>query len=465
MNRLMFSARAPIDQNGNFLPVDHLSSETFSASANTNVGDTVTLHRAMANLQIRKLEERGLKVKPYTNEEIERRAYAKGEDKPEDGSTLYETAAELCERRMVDPADLAKIQTRGLDGGTDTALVGTDYLHEFARDLRLSGRLQGLFSRHIDIPQGYSSLVVPIIGDAQFLKQGALTTDTYAVNTAVDPTSTTVTLTPVKMQTVIFVSGELTEESLAPIIEALTLSIQRGFGVALDHVLISGDTVTTTANINAYGSDGGIAALGSYDPRLMFDGFRAMDWKSTTGKSAATFSGIDCGSNIATIDDVVGTLGVMGKYADDPAKVLTIMPIQVEKDILLDSKARPDTYSAIINAQTGRLVTVGGSKVVAVGNSTIVDDSSSNVPTYATWMTDGYPVNLNASGVYDAATATQTGFVCVREDVIAFGWKRQLEIKVIDLPLSDQKAITATVRVVAKQIHAGRGVVCSYNAD
>lgn len=479
--QIFISARGPVDSQGRHIAGNDIPFSVEDKSK-TNVDKSLMVHRAAADQHCRILQEvYGKKVQPYTKEEIERRALADedGKDAKDSSAYLYEPLEEQCEKRGIDPDKfraretrvletrsmqipahkLRALERRGLDGGTDTALVGVDYAHEWFRELRLAGKLVPQFSRQMDLPVGYATWTGPVVGDAQFLKQGALTTNTFAVNTAVNPTSTVVTLAPQKLQAVIFVSGELTEDSLAPIIENIKMSMVRGANVALEHILINGDTLTTTANINSYA----VTALGSLDPRLCWDGLRKLDWASTYGKSAGAFSGANGSNGIVTLNGVTDGLKSMGKYADDPSRVLTIMPVKAEKEILEDTKARPDTYSSLMTTDaSGRLVAVSGSRVFTVGNSVITNESSANVPTYDKFMSEGYPTNLAATGLYTGSGATH-GFCQVREDNCIWGWKRQFTFRVVDLPLGDQVAITATLRVQMVQVIAGAGVSCSYN--
>lgn len=479
--QLQISAVGPVDENGKHITQGSDIPWTTEGKVAVNKDKTVLLLRSADDSHCRKIESiYGRRVKRMSADLLEKRAEADadGKDNKDNGAYLYETVEEQCEARGMDLDKFREsearfietrsahipeykrraIERRGLDGGTDTALVGVDYAHEWFRDLRLAGKLVPEFSRQMDIAEGYSSYTGPVVGDALFMKQGALTSNAFTVNSAYNPTSTVVTLTPQKIQAVIFVSGELTEDSLAPVIENLKMSMLRGANVAIEHILLNGDTLDSTANINSYAT----TALGDLDVRFCWDGLRAMDWKSSTGKSASSFSGSNGANGVVTLDGILGGLKAMGKYSDDPSKVLTIMPVRSEKEALADTKARPDTYSALIDASSGRLVTVGGSKVITVGNSIIDNTHSSEVPTYATFLSEGYPINLAATGLYTGSGAT-SGFVQVREDNILWGWKRQFSFKVVDLPLGDQVAITATLRVVAKQIITGVGVANSFN--
>lgn len=471
MRQLQISAIGPVGHDGKHITGDDV---VFSLQDKKiiNVDKSIALHQAAEAAQVRNVQSKyGVaKVKRYTRDELAKRALADddGKDDKDSGAYLNDTFAEQCERMGLDvqktlTAQQSELQARGLnarglDGNTDTSLVGVDYNHEWYRELRLAGTLAPQFSKQMDIRPGYASYSGPVVGDALWLKQGPLTTNTFAVNTAFNPTSTVITLTPQKSMAVIFVSGELTEDSLAPIMENLKTSMIRGANVMLEQVLVNGDTNTGTGNINCYTQ----TALGSLDPRLMMNGLRAMDYYSTVGKSSGTFSGTNGAGGIVTLDGITGGLQGLDKYADDPTKILTIINKRGEFQCLRDVKARPDTYSALISADSGRLRTVSGSKINAIGNSLSTNASSAGVPDYTSALSEGYPVNQDTAGRY-SGSGTRSGFVQVREDNIVWGWKRQFTFKVVDLPLGDQVAIACSMRFVWTQIITGVGVAASYN--
>lgn len=470
---LMLSTNGPIDGNGRPLPIDAIPDMKFYVEDPNHHDDdkNLLLTRTIAKMHTRGLREKyGAKVKEYPDELLQKRALSKetDADEPGSGGFVYETLPEQCEMLGLDVEEVHKrngLQTRGLDGGTDTTMVAVDYAAEWLRELRAAGRLLPLFSRQMDIPMGKATWSGTILGPAQFLKQGAVTTDTVSSNTAVDPTSSAVTLTPWKNMAIIYFSGELTEEAIAPLVEGLRVSFVEGAGIAIDHIILSGDTLTTTANINSYASAGANNGLASGDPRLCRNGLRALDYKSTVDKSASVFSGVDMSNTVVTLDDITAGLSALGKWGEDPEKVLTLISLKGHYQALQDAKARPDTYSALLDASKGKLLSVSGSPIVRLANSVVTNAGTSTVPTYSLWNSEGYPINLNASGVYDASTTNRSGFTQVRQDNIIFGWKRRLEIKVIDLPLTDQGAIVAFYRFDFVPIITGRGIVTSFNAS
>lgn len=483
---LRVSARGPIDESGAGIQGNRVPF-TLDDARTTNKDQTILLHKCMErNHRLNFENTTGIRMEPLSKEAIEKRALSyewqtsdKSENEP-GGSYLYETRAELMEQRKVDadklgaiekkvwetramamsPTERRQMEKRGIDDSNVSGLIGVDYLHDYYRDLRLAGKMTPLFSRQVDIPAGYATHTYPIIGDMQPFLTGALTTDAFSVNSAANPTATSLTLTPKKLQAVTFVSGELNEDSLAPIIPALQESGIRGFNVAMDHCIISGDTLTTTANINGYAH----TALGSLDPRLAFDGLRAINYKGTlNGGSAGVFKGVDGSGSAASLNNVLSALAALGKYGDDPSKVFTVMPTSVEKALMEDTKARPDTYWALLTAQDGKLQTVGGSRVITVGNSLIDDTSSNNIPTYATFLNEGYPVNLDAYGRYSGTGNTKTGFICFREDNFVIGWKRHIQWRVVELPLGDQFAVTMSIRFVLNYIIANQAVSVGFD--
>lgn len=458
----------------------------FTLEQNIDRGATVKLHRAMHNTYLRSMANLGITMKPMTNEQLEKRALAevdwhpksKAEQESVEAPYFYRSRAQELEERGVNVDDLRKVEKhlfemraialkaagrpvpeiRALNGSDDTSLVGTDYLHEPFREIRQSSDVVALFSKQIDIPAGASSWTVPILGDAQVLKGSAVVTESYTSATAVDPSSNVVTFNPWKLQGVIWGAGEIEEDALFALMPALNESMRRGMKIALEHVILNGDTTTGTTNINAYN----VTALGNLDPRLSCDGLRAMFYKGTDfGKSANTFTGgLAGGGSTISLDNFLTMRGALDVYGSDPGRTISLLPNILETDAQKDSKARPDTYSALYDASTGKLVSVGGSRIVTVGGSLATNASSSQVPT--TLLLEGLPINLSSAGTYTGSGSTKTG-IMFREDNFEIAWKRHYQLQVVRLPLSDQWAITATLRLDFKRLIAGKGLIVGTN--
>lgn len=381
-------------------------------------------------------------------------------------SSKFEESREDIARYLVnqglEPAQLAVAMDvyhrRSLDPATQTSQVGVDYLHDVYRVLRVSGKLQQ-FLLSMDLPAGWRSYTAPNIGDSQFLYQTANTTDALTVNTSVDPTVGSQTWTPLKFQSVTFWNEEYQEDALYEVEGVLRASIIRGAALMMDHVLLSGDTTNSAgANINA---NGGSLALGTKDPRVAMNGIRGMFFRGTSGgKSADTFTGgLNGSGNNSAISDVYAALKKLGKYAvpDQRENLLLIAAAQTWWN--LRDNARGQNFGQAIQDQD-----VFGINYAILGNSSITNASSSNVPTYASWTSEGVPTNLNASGVYDATTTTMATWALLNRINYLIARKRQLTIRVVELPLGEQFAITAGMRFDFKEIIANEpAFTCAFN--
>lgn len=335
--------------------------------------------------------------------------------------------------------------TRSLDPATDTTQVGVHYLHEPYRYFRLAGQL-AKHLQSIEIPKGFRTYTAPILDDSRYLLTSANTTDAYTVNTSEDPTNSSVTWTPKKLQAVTFWNGEFQEDALYDVDTALKASMLRGFHVAHELALLNGDTTNTSgANINA---SGGSLTLGTKDPRLAFNGLRGILYRGThNGKSADTFAtgAIDGGGNAAILTDVYDAVKLLGKYAGNPADVVVVCSTQTWFNLRNDQRGS-NFGQDVINAD------IWGMNWVKMANSRGTHAATSNVPTDSLSVLEGCGVNLNASGVFDNVTKTQSFLTLFNRYNYLEAWKRQLAIQVVDLNLGDQKAITSSARMDFQEI-------------
>ena len=334
---------------------------------------------------------------------------------------------------------------RALDPGTDTTQVGVDYLMDAYYPMRNSGKMAPLFPS-IDIPQGYKTYQIPILEDCRFVKQAANTTDAFTVNTSEDPANTSRVWTPVKAQATTFWNQEFQEDALYNVVNALTARMKTGADIAMDMVDLRGDTNNTSAaNINA---SGGSLTLGTKDVRLLYNGLLGTFYRGTHGgKSADTFTGgIDGGGNAATIDDVYNLFKDLGKYGipDEKGSVKLVVPAQVYWSLRDSARA--------VYGQNIILEDIFKDQIVVMSNSQATHAASSNVPTDALGVMEGYPINLNAAGVFDNATMTLSGAVAFNVKNFLKAWKRHLQLVVVDLNLGEQHAITAGFRCHMQEI-------------
>ena len=339
-------------------------------------------------------------------------------------------------------------ELRALDPATDTNFIGTDYLHDWFRVLRLSGQLLPFFDS-FDIPAGFREYVLPSVDDPQFVFQGASTSDTLDVNTAVKPTAAQTKMTPVKFQATTFWNGEFNEDSLADAELMLRAGMIRAMGLLGDAILLNGDTTNTAgANINA---SGGTLTLGTKDPRVAIKGQRGIYYRGTHGgKAADTFTGgTNGGGDASTLADFFATKALMGKYAamSQYPNLAWIGSVQSRTKIADDARGS-NFGQGIIDKE------VWAMKFLELDNSTVTHASTSNVQNYAQWLKEGCPVNLTTAGVYDDTTKTKSTWVITNKRNFVTAWKRHLKLVVLELPLDDKFAISATTRFDHKEIIA-----------
>lgn len=329
--------------------------------------------------------------------------------------------------------------------------LAIDYLHDFQFQISAAGQIEPLLGEQVDIPAGSATYQVPLMGPAQMYRQGPVTTESYTANPAVQPTVSKTVWTPFKLAMAMWATGEFDEDSVAPWIPAMEKAAKLGRGITLDHMFLRGHTTSTAAlNINAFG---GALALGANDPRLCMNGFFGANWDGTiNGGSAGAFKGVPGGSQYANLNMIAALRAKLNKYGIDATPLRAFAPISARAQFITDAKARPDTYSLLLR--------VGGAKyyiddveLVFLADSLITHGSSGGMPTYAGWISEGSPVNLQPDGTYTGSDGLHYAIALVNMINWLKANKRRYNWQVVRLPLSDQIAVVGTERFDVKPVH------------
>lgn len=340
-------------------------------------------------------------------------------------------------------------QTVPMSSANNADAIAINYLHEFQYQLSQAGRLRECVGEQVDIPAGAATYQVPILGYGQMYKQGGITTESYTAVPAVTPKTGAQTWTPFKLMMSMWAQGEFEEDAIAPWLAAMERAAMLGRGIALDHLYLRGHTATDTTNINAYG----ITALGSKDPRLCANGFQAANYVGTLGGGATlNFKGIDMGGQPANLNMVAALRVKLNKYGLDGSKLRLIVGATTRAQFTQDPKARPDTYSSLLRAN-GDQYTIDQVPVLTIADSIVTNASTSGLPNYDGWNSEGNPLNLapdgrfkNDGGGYTTATLIYPGN-WVQANKRSFVWL------VVRLPLSDQLAVVGSERFDVKPVH------------
>ena len=234
-----------------------------------------------------------------------------------------------------------------------------------------------------------------------------------------------------KMGARIGYTGEMDEDSIVQWAGQVRLQTEAAFVEQLEHVVVDGDTATgATTNINHIG--GTPTSTGTkQDLFLLVDGFRKLPLVTNTANSVnATGSLAD-----TTFLTVLQLLGDAGLNAD-PEKVDFIIDANVFWKVqqLVSVKTRDVFMNATL--ENGMFSGIWGFKV---WRSAFMHYRSTTNPRKA-----------NTAGKVDLTTQannTTGSILAVRRDQWLLGYKRNITMKLQDIPDSDAQQLIATARV------------------
>ena len=205
----------------------------------------------------------------------------------------------------------AEARTKALTA-TGGAGSGLDWVPTFAtselwRDFHLAANLTPQF-RRFDMPTNPYTLPVET-ADVTFRY---VTTENVAV-TASTPTTASAALTARKIQAEVDFSGEVTEDSIIPIIPNLRFDLVRRGGQTMDDLCVNGD-ITTAATGNVNLDDATPAAQTFY---LAFDGLRKF-WNVTNTAQETNMAAAP------TTTLLLAVRKLLGRYGAQPSNLILV---------------------------------------------------------------------------------------------------------------------------------------------
>jgi HK97 family phage major capsid protein len=277
---------------------------------------------------------------------------------------------------------------------TDTAnWVPTAWSSELWRKLRLENKVAGLF-RHIDLPA--NSWVLPTEStDPTIYKVAEWTgTGTPALSSgpaASQSADTKITLSTNKLGALVWLSGELVEDNAFPLIPLVRDQMGRKMEDAIEYVILSGDTDTTSANVS-------VATPGATDKTVLDNGLRkyALVTASGQGTSVGTL----------TFDDLVAIRYLLGKEGVDPKNLAWICDYStyLKRLLSIDEFMTLDKYGAGATVLSGELGKIMSSPLIVSEN---LDKTGTN----------GKIISAGTVG----------SILCVARDRWICGWRRHFK--------------------------------------
>jgi HK97 family phage major capsid protein len=285
--------------------------------------------------------------------------------------------------------------------------IPTGFSAELIRKVKLALKVAALHGR---IAMPTNPFKLPIDGaDAVAYLFSESTSDTASKITASTPGTNNVTFDAVKLACRVLVSTELEEDSVVAILPLLRDKIVQALAEAQENATINGDTDATHQD-----SDVTVAS----DVRKAWDGYRKLALSSAE-VDLATF-------NIANLRAI---RAAMGKYGVNPNNLAWIAGISVfNKMLSLDEVLTVDKYGANATILSGELAKLDGIPVI---------------------VSEFIREDLNASGVYDGTTTTQTVLPLVYRPAFIYGDRRTITLRVSqELYMeTDQDVAIATQRL------------------
>lgn len=296
---------------------------------------------------------------------------------------------------------------------TQTTNQGTEWLPtmmsgNLADEVYLSLRVASLFPR-IPMPSKNYDVPMRISRSLGYRMPEATTNTQFFTNlaTANSMNTSKFTLSAQKLATLNFLSDELDEDSILPILALMREDVIYGLNYCIEDAVVNGSTGATL--------DGALWT-GTTDARSAWNGLRTGAQASSTTTDLSTFS----------LTALRNLRKPMVKYSVDPADLSYILAPQTHINIL--------TFPEVLTMEK-----YGANATVVTGEIGRID----NIPII---ISPVMYTNLNASGVYDGITTTKTNMLLLNRKGYVFGDRRMVRVESERQALAGQRFVLVTWR-------------------
>lgn len=245
------------------------------------------------------------------------------------------------------------------------------------------------------------------------------------------PGTRKVTLTAKKFAGRVLVSREAEEDEIVAVLPWIASELVDFISADIEDAVINGDAQGAHMDVDVTASD---------DVRKAWDGLRAA--------AIAASATLDGGSNALTVDDLRLNRKEMLRYGIDPTKLAHVVSMSGYIDLLADDDVITiDKLGSQATILTGQLAQVDGAPVI---------------------VSEYVRQDLNATGVYDGTTTTQSLALTVHRGGFIMGEKRGLSTEYLRelYAESDQDAVIASTRKAFSKAFDTQPVVAyTYNID
>ena len=248
-----------------------------------------------------------------------------------DGSFIKSSTAQMRQ------AAIKAMTSTGAGSGDEW--VPTFASSELWRDTHLATQVAGLL-RRVDMPTNPYDLPTQT-ADATFYYASSENTAVTGSNL----TTAKATLTARKIHADVTFSGEVTEDSIVPVVSAIRADLVRRGAQTIDDLIVHGDTETGgTGNVN---SDNGAPAAGSF--YLALDGLRKFAVVTNSGQTSNVAAALSS-ANFTTIRSLLGRYGARPSDLAIVTGPSTWYPMQTIAEVITQEK-----YGANATILTGEL--------------------------------------------------------------------------------------------------------------
>jgi len=307
------------------------------------------------------------------------------------------------------------VRTPMSTGGEGADWIPTGMSSSVIKLENLEGEIEGLFA-HVNMPT--NPYVDPLIATGIAVlptivtEQTGLTNPADEVNQSLVDGKTTYTAVPTRSR--VITSMILNEDSIFDVIGEIKTELRTMQFRGVETCILNGDKTSTHQDSDTH-------ALGATDVRKVNYGLRYLALNSNSGAYASSI-------NTFTYENVIGIRKTMGKYGAKPGNLAWICGAETFIDLLVLKDAgsnlvmKTDNLGAILPSTPGAVGSIAGSGVV---------------------VSEHMREDLNASGVFDDTTETQTAILCVNKKGFKVGDRRAITLAGEYWATSDQMNLVA----------------------
>jgi len=350
------------------------------------------------------------------------------------GKAGFEKALDFYQYHYPNEVAIIKDALNTSTTGSGADWIPTGYSRSLFEELMLELRVASLHE-NVDMPQ--NPYVYPIVfqdSQAYLVAENTDENSTSPVVPGTNPTTGKFTLDAKKLATRVRISDEMTEDSIIPVLPQVRKSIINAIARAIENAIINGDTSATHMDSDVTSAN---------DPRKAFDGYR---------KIAIADAKVDA-SGTLDVADLVAVRSKMGKYAVYVNDLVWIVSPTVYLAKLVNLKDENGNPIILTMEKYGNQATILKGEVAKLFGIPVI-------------VSEFVREDLNASGVYDGTTTTQSEIILVNRPSFVLGYRRDLKVETYRLAEQQQDGIVASIRIAFGSPFASRPVVgVLYNVD